>query len=161
MHSPMVEIHKEIDVEATAEEVFDLIVDLRGYGRWLPHSSAYEGTAEISPGPMAAGTTYVESSSSGVRRGTIAEFERPTRVTFEQPMTLKPRLLGSIGIRVRYTLTPSAGSVHLDRLVTIEIPWHLMLIQPVIVRQFRTEIDRTLGAMKAFAEADHEPPPAG
>jgi uncharacterized protein YndB with AHSA1/START domain len=160
MWSTMVEIHMEVDIEASAEEVFDAIADLRGYDRWLPHSSAFEGTTEISPGPIAAGTTYVEPGSTGVRNGTVAEFERPSRVTFDQPMTLKPQLLGTIGIRLRCTLTPEAGSVHVERDVTVDVPWRLKLAQPLVVRRIRTENERIMRALKTFAES-HRQRPAG
>jgi uncharacterized protein YndB with AHSA1/START domain len=133
--------------------VFDAIVDLRGYERWLTSSAAYPGTTEISAGPIGAGTTYVESSSQGVRRGTITEFERPALVTFHQPMTMKPKLVGVIDIRVRYTLTAAAGSVHLSRVVTLTLPPLLKPAQPLVLRQFRQESERTMSALKAFAES--------
>ena len=53
----MTALHLEIDVDSTAEKVFDAIVDLRGYGRWLASSASYPGTTEISSDPVAAGTT--------------------------------------------------------------------------------------------------------
>jgi hypothetical protein len=37
--------------------------------------------------------------------------------------------------------------------VTLGIPWSLRLIQPVLIRQFRTESTRTLLALKAYADA--------
>src|SRR5207302_9689588 len=139
------------DVHCPADALFDTIVDLRGYGRWLTPSTAYAGTTDISPEPVAAGTTYVESVRTGVRQGTVTEFEPPTRVTFHQPMTLTPRLLGVIDILVRYTLTPAADSVHVSRDVTLSIPLALKPMQPYVVRQFRREGARTLSALKAFA----------
>jgi hypothetical protein len=67
-------------------------------------------------------------------------------------MTMKPRPLGIIDIDVSYTLTPTAVSVHVGRVVTLTIHWPLKLIQPLVVRQFRREGERTLLALKAFAE---------
>ena len=87
-----------------------------------------------------------------MRHGTVTEFEPPTRVTFHQPMTVKPRPLGIIDIVLRYTFTPTAASVHVGRVVTLTIHWPLKLIQPLVVRQFRRESGRTLLALKAFAE---------
>ena len=57
----MVEIHQETEIHSTAATVFGVIVDLRGYDRWLTPSTAYAGTTDISADPIAAGTTYVES----------------------------------------------------------------------------------------------------
>ncbi len=51
-----------------------------------------------------------------------------------------------------YTLTPTDGSTHVRRVVTLGIPWSLKLLQPVLVRAFRTESTRTLLALKAYAD---------
>jgi len=149
----MVQLEFEADIPAAAETVFDTVVDLRGYGRWLGSSSAYPGTTEISTDPIATGTTYVERGPSGVRHGTVTELDRPARVTFHQPMTMRPRLLGVIDIRVTYTLAPTPEGVHLTRVVTLGIGWPLRLLQPVVVRQIRGESRRTMDALAAFTSA--------
>jgi polyketide cyclase/dehydrase/lipid transport protein len=148
----MIEIRLETEASCTAPPVFEAIVDLGGYDRWLTRSSAYPGTTEITGDPIGVGTTYVESSSSGVRRGTITEFEAPTRVTFHQPMTMKPRFLGVIDIHVTYQLTPGESSVHIGRFVRLALSRPLLAVRPLVVRQFRAEGERTLSALKAFAE---------
>ena len=67
-------------------------------------------------------------------------------------MTMEPRFLGIIDIHVRYTLTPASASTHVRRVVRPTIPWPLKLGQPLVVRQFRAEGERTLLALKAFAD---------
>ena len=146
----MTEIRLESTIRGTAEAVFAAIVDLPGYARWLAPSAAYAGTTEISADPVGVGTTYVESTSQGVRRGTVTEFQPPTLVTFHQPMTMRPRLLGVIDIRVRYTLLQGADSVLLSRVVTLTLPALLKPVQPLVLRQFRQESERTMHALKAF-----------
>jgi uncharacterized protein YndB with AHSA1/START domain len=148
----MIEVRCETEIRCAADTVFATVVDLRGYHRWLAQSAAYPGTTDISADPIAAGTTYVESGPSGERHGTITEFQPPTHVTFHQPMTMRPKALGVIDIYVRYTITPTAASVHVDRIVTLTIPWPLKLVQPLVVRQFRREGERTVLALKAFTE---------
>lgn len=147
----MVDLVFEADVAAPAETVFDALVDLPGYGRWLTSSSAYAGTTEVSTDPVAAGTTYVEQSPSGTRDGTVTELDRPSRVTFHQPMTMRPRLLGVIDIHVTYTLAPTTAGVHVTRLVRLTIPWPLRLAQPLVLRQFDHESRRTMDALAAYA----------
>ena len=99
----MIELRWETTIRASAELVFSLLADLRDYDRWLQRSSAFHGTNEISAGPIAVGTTYVEPGPFGVRHGKVTEFISPIRLSFEQPMTMKPKALGVIGIRHRFT----------------------------------------------------------
>jgi hypothetical protein len=130
-------------------KIFDAIVDLRGYGRWLDPSADYSGTTEISTDPVVVGTTYTERSRLGVRRGTVTELREPDLVAFHQPMVLRPRFLGVIDIHVTYSLTETT----LERVVTVALPWQLKPVTPWVVARFRRESERTIQALKAFAEA--------
>jgi hypothetical protein len=100
------------------------------------------------------GTTYREPGPFGVRNGTVTEFERPAKVTFHQPMTMRLHA-GTVDVTLRYTLTPGsvAGVTRVARVVTLTIPPSLRLVQPVLVRAFRAESARTLMALKAYADA--------
>jgi uncharacterized protein YndB with AHSA1/START domain len=147
----MVELVFEADVARPVETVFDALVDLPGYGKWLDSSSAYAGTTEVSTDPVAAGTTYTERSPSGTRHGTVSEFDRPSLVTFHQPMTMRPRLLGVIDIHVSYTLAPTPTGTHVTRVVRLTLPWQLRLAQPLVLHQFDSESRRTMDALAAFA----------
>ena len=119
--------------------------------RWLTLSSAYHGTLEISSDPVTLGTTYREPGPLGVRHGEVTEFDRPTAITFHQPMTMRLHA-GTVDVVMRYTLTPADGVTRVRRVVTLGIPWSLKLVQPVLVRAFRTESSRTLFALKAYAD---------
>ena len=145
------EIPAQADIHCPAETIFDLITDFKGQDRWLTTSSAFHGTTEISPYPVVLGTTYREPGPLGVRNGTVTEFERPAKITFHQPMTIRLHT-GIVDVTLRYTLTPGAGPTHVKRVVTITVPWPLKLIQPVFVHAFRVESGRTLLALKAYAD---------
>jgi uncharacterized protein YndB with AHSA1/START domain len=147
----MTELKLEADIGCPAEKVFDLITDFGGQNRWLAASSSFRGTTLLSPGPVALGTKYRESEPFGVRNGMVTEFERPAKVTFHQPMTIKLHA-GTIDVTVRYTLTPTEGPTHVTRVVTLGIPRPLRLFQPVLVSVFRKESRRTLAALKAYAD---------
>ena len=149
----MTQIRQEAEIEAHVERIFAAIVDLRAYDRWLERSQVFEGITNVSSDPIALGTTWSEPGPNGVRRGTVTDFEAPTRVTFHQPMTMSPRLLGIMDITVAITLTQKPLSVLVRRVVTVTIPWPLKLVQPIVVRQFRMESGRTLIALKHFAES--------
>ena len=147
-------IPAEADIRCPAEQIFDLITDFRGQDRWLAKSSAFRGTTAISSDPVTLGTTYREPGPFGVRNGTVTEFERPAKVTFHQPMTLRLHS-GTVDVTLRYALTPGAvaEATHVARAVTLTIPPSLRLVQPVLVRAFRVESTRTLMALKAYADA--------
>jgi len=153
----MVELPAAADIRCSAETIFDLIIDFPGQARWLTKSSAFHGTTAVSSNPVGLGTTYSEPGPFGVRHGEVTEFERPTKVTFHQPMTLKLRS-GTLEVTVRYTLTPGSDSTHVIRVVTLGIPWTLRLFQPILAREFRVESGRTLLALKAYADKVHFPP---
>ncbi len=153
----MVELPAAADIRCSAETIFDLIIDFPGQARWLTKSSAFHGTHEVSSGPVGLGTTYTEPGPFGVRHGEVTELERPTKVTFHQPMTLKLHS-GTLDVTVRYTLTPGSGTTRVNRVVTLGIPWTLRLFQPVLAREFRVESGRTLLALKAYADKLRLPP---
>jgi hypothetical protein len=147
----MIELSFEADVQCAADNVFDLIADLRGQDRWLTGSMSFHGTTEVSTNAVALGTTYREFEPLGVRNGTVTEFEPPTKITFHQPMTLRLRA-GVIDVTVRYMLTPVGKNTHVRRVVTLGMPLPMKLVQPIVVRAFRAESRRTLVALKAYAD---------
>ncbi|MFL5905975.1 MAG: SRPBCC family protein [Solirubrobacterales bacterium] len=147
----MFEIACEAEIQSPADRIFDLITDLRDQERWLPHSSSFRGTAELSENPVTLGTTYREREPMGVRNGTVTEFERPTKITFHQPMSMRAPL-GTMDIVLSYTLDPRNGSTRVRRVSTISLPWQMKLARPLVVSIFRKEHARILQALKAHAE---------
>jgi uncharacterized protein YndB with AHSA1/START domain len=147
----MTEIGCEADIRCPAETIFDVIIDFRGQDRWLTRSSAFHGTTEISSDPVTLGTTYREPGPFGVRHGEVTEFERPVKIAFHQPMTMRLHA-GTVDVTLRYRLMPGAESTRVTRVVTLGIPWSLRLAQPVLVWAFWTESRRTLAALKAYAD---------
>ena len=150
----MIELQWEADIRASPERVFALLAELRGYHRWLPNSSAFRGTHQISEGPIGVGTTYTEPGPFGVRHGRVIEFEPPRRLSFEQPMTSRIKAMGVIGIHVFHTLTPGSGTVHLRRQLQLDPRGPVKWLMPVIVPAFRAENARMIRALKAYAESD-------
>jgi hypothetical protein len=122
--------------------------DLRDYDRWLPASSAFHGTATTSEGPIAVGTTYVEPGPLGTRRGLVKSVDRPTRLGFEQPMALKPRFMGVIGIRLSHALMASGLFVHLLRELELSPRGPIRLAMPFVLRMFRVENERMMTTLK-------------
>jgi uncharacterized protein YndB with AHSA1/START domain len=150
----VIELSWETDIRASADEVFSLLAGLRDYDRWLGKSAAFRGTHEVSPGPIGAGTTYVEPGPAGTRYGTVTEFDPPGRLHFEQPMTMKPRALGTIGIKVFHTITPGVDGVHLTRRLQLSPSGPVSLLVPLMLGAFRRENERMMHALKEFAERE-------
>ena len=148
----MIELRWETEIRARADVVFSLLAELRDYHRWLPSSMAFHGTSRISAGPIGVGTTYIEPGPLGTRHGTVSRFERPTHLDFEQPMTVRPRIFGVIGIRLFHTLTHGSDSVHVLRVVQLSPQGPVKFVMPLVVRAFRAENDRMLKMLKEFAE---------
>ena len=146
-------IERHVDIAASPEAVFDLVSDLHGYGRWLPSAGDYEGTTEISPPPVVVGTTYVERSRRGVRRGTVIAMARPDVIAFRQPMTLRPRLAGTIDSTVTMSVAATAKGARVTRTVELGIPRRLRLVRSVVVGRYERESERMLRALKEHAEA--------
>lgn len=149
----MTTIQRQVDIAASPEVVFDLIADLHDYGRWLPSAGDYEGTSEISPPPVAVGTTYVEHSRAGVRHGVVIALARPDVVAFRQPMTLRPRSLGTIASTVTMSVSANAFGARVTRTIELGIPRRLRLARPTIVGRYGRESERMLHRLKAYAES--------
>ena len=152
----MTSIERDVDIAASPEVVFDLICDLHGYGRWLPSAGDYEGTSEISPAPVAVGTTYVEHSRRGVRHGVVIALAWPDVVAFRQPMTLVPRLLGTIESTVTMSVAATATGARVTRTVELGVPRRLSLVRSLVVGRYARESERMLRALTSFAEQTGE-----
>jgi uncharacterized protein YndB with AHSA1/START domain len=149
----MTTIEQQVDIAASPEVVFDLIADLHEYGRWLPSAGDYEGTSEISPPPVAVGTTYVEHSRTGVRHGVVIALARPDVIAFRQPMTLRPRSLGTIASTLTMSVSANAVGARVTRTIELGIPRRLTLVRSTIVGRYARESERMLRRLKAYAEA--------
>ncbi|KPI40470.1 uncharacterized protein AB675_7813 [Cyphellophora attinorum] len=151
-------------IAADPDAVFALIIDLPGYNDWLPTSSAYKGTTEVTDTPIVVGTKYIERSPSGTRYGEVCELDHVQRhVAFKQPM----RLIFGLEIRIRVdmkvsdTTAGAAQGIHLsgvhlssvvDRTVTLDFPWYMFPVAGVISGQFEQEIKRTMSEMRKYLE---------
>ena len=145
--------HFETTVHDSAERVFARLADLRSYHEWLPEEGAYHGTSEISPGPIAPGTTYVETDPMGVRHGQVTALEQPTHLAFSQPMTMRPAALGSIGIEAGYEISAHGEHVHVRRSVEFTPAGPVRLVWPIVRRMFVKENERIMDALSRSGRA--------
>ena len=149
-------------IAAHPDTVFALIIDLPGYNNWLPHSTAYKGTTEVSDTPITIGSKYVERSPAGTRYGEVFQLDHAQRhVAFKQPM----RLALGLEIQIRVDMKVSqigkgsdAGtgieSCVVDRTVRLEFPWYMSPVAGVVAGQFEVEIKRTMSEMRNYLERE-------
>ncbi len=131
----------ETEIEQRREIVYDILVDFRNYDSWLPRSLAFKGTTSISEGPIRVGTTYVEASVWGTRRGTVNALSRPDRMSYSQPMTLNPAILGVIGVRVEDSLTAVGAKTRVTRRLDLGFQGPVRFVAGFVAKSFKTEIE--------------------
>jgi len=85
------------------------------------------------------------------------EFDEPVKVTFHQPMSLKPYWAGLvIDVRVEMKLREEGGKTVLERDVFLIYPWVLWPFKALVDREFRGESWRTMECLKKFLEGEGE-----
>jgi uncharacterized protein YndB with AHSA1/START domain len=143
-----------IDINTSAAKVFDVVVDLQSYAEWLPDSAAFHGTTSVSEFPVKQGTTYIESTPSGIRSGKVLEFERPSRVLFHQPMQMNHVPEGVlIDIKVEVILREkSEGFTSVERNVYLGFPEPLLQLKEPFETGANVEGARVLELLKKRVE---------
>jgi uncharacterized protein YndB with AHSA1/START domain len=150
----MAAISYTIDINAPAKKVFDVVTDLQSYAEWLPDSASFKGTTEVSESPVKLGTTYIESTPSGIRNGKVLEFEPPSKVVFHQPMKLNPVSKGLlVDIRVEVTLTEKGGVTTVERNVYLGLPEPLLPGKTAWEEGAAAEGARTMTLLKQRVES--------
>lgn len=141
-----------IDIARPPAEVFAALADLPNYGRWLPPSSVYAGSTEVSALPIALGTKYTERSKLAPLHGSITQFEPPHALAFQQA-TRTP--LGRLMIDIDYRLEAldTGAGTRVLRTTTPRFTGALALLGPMITRTIRQENLRTLARLKGYLEA--------
>src|SRR5260221_14460926 len=137
-----------IDIARPVEQVFALIADLPNYHRWLPPSSLYGTTTQVSDTPLTLGTRYVDGKQATLH-GRVTEFRPPFALAFHQEARL---LLSRLTIDIRYRLEPLGAHTRGYRTPTPRLSGGLAVLPPLIVRPIRNEDLPTLAMMKQGLE---------
>jgi hypothetical protein len=144
-----------LDINSPAAKIFDVVVDLQSYSEWLPNSGSFHGITAVSESPIKLGTTYVESTPSGIRSGKVIEFSRPSKVIFQQPMQLNQAPEGVlIDIKVEILLREREERVTtVERNVYLEFPEPLLRLKPVFQKGAGEEGARVMDLLKKHVES--------
>ena len=151
----MRELRFTTQVRGAAQSVFDLVADMPNYGLWLPDSSAFGGTVNVTPYPVQLGTTYLDSGPIE-KPGVVTEFDPPRCIGFHHTVQIRQSILNTdVDAKIRYTFESTEDGTFVDRRLTLTFDlrgaWRLAL--PVLVHGFRKENDRTLAALKRYVDA--------
>jgi uncharacterized protein YndB with AHSA1/START domain len=141
-------------IHGAPETVFALVADLPNYGRWLPDSSAFGGTVDVTPYPVRLGTTYLDAGPI-LKPGSVTEFDPPRHISFHHTVQLRQGLLNTdVDARIRYIFEPNDGGTFIDRslVLTFDLRGIFRVALPIILHGFRKENDRTLSALKRYVE---------
>ena len=140
-------------IAAPPELVFDLVADMPNYGKWLPDSSSFGGTVDVTPYPVRLGTTYLDAGPIQ-KPGKVTEFDRPRRIAFRHTVMIRSPITTDVDARVRYTFEPSHGGTAVLRELdlTIDLRGPLKLLRPALLWGFRKENVRTLACLKRHVE---------
>ena len=148
-------------IKGSPETIFDLVADMPNYGRWLPDSSAFGGTVDVTPYPVRLGTTYVDAGPIQ-KPGSVTEYDRPKHISFHHTVQLRRTFLNAdIDAQIRYTFDLTSGGTIIDRrlVLTFNLQGISYLALPLLLYGFRKENNRTLAALKLYVEAQAKSTP--
>lgn len=147
------ELRFTTQIKGPPSTIFDLVADMPNYRRWLPDSSAFEGTVNVTPYPVQLGTTYLDAGPIE-KPGEVTEFDRPSHISFHHIVQIRRPFHTDVDARIRYTLTSKDSATFVERVLvlTFDLRGFLRLALPVLLIGFRQENNRTLAALKRYAE---------
>jgi uncharacterized protein YndB with AHSA1/START domain len=150
-------------INAPAERLFQLLSDLPGYGEWLPGSQAYGHTTDVTPYPVRLGTRYHDGKPNETGRdwwGTVTGFQPPGSLDFEHTIHVR-QLAATVDVRIHYSLEAGDGGTVVTRWLVIDVAMPVVFrpLRPLVTASFDKENQRTMAALKQYAEA--QPGPAG
>ncbi len=102
----MFQLRFERHIEQPVEVVFARLVDIDGYGEWLPRSLIFKGGGLREPErDIEVGTEFVDRTPFGRFHGEVTELDPPRRVAFEQKLHQFGKLM--FVSKPSYTLEPT------------------------------------------------------
>ncbi len=91
-------------IAAAPEFIFELVADMPNYSRWLPNSSSFGGTVNVTPYPVRLGTTYLDAGPVE-KPGVVTEFDPPRHIAFRHTVQIRSGPLNTdVDAQIRYTL---------------------------------------------------------
>lgn len=149
-----IQIDTSTEIDRPVDEVFEYVTAVENNAEWEPRM------VESPPadGEMAVGTTW-HPEIEGLRgtEETTMEciaYDPPTKFGYTTPV-------GMMGGRLTteeamFTFSESGDSTRLDWSGTIEVSGFLRLLQPVLARMLRSDVDTSLENLKSVLESGED-----
>jgi uncharacterized protein YndB with AHSA1/START domain len=147
----MIRVEVEKMIDRPIEDVFDRLVNIDGYPRWLPPSQVFLSCRQTSEGSVDVGTTFVDKTRIGTYRGEVTDFQRPIRVNFR--MKLDWLGMSVMESRPRYRLEAVDGRTQVHHIAVGQLYGPFKLLRPYVAIRAENERERTLAALKQSLEA--------
>jgi hypothetical protein len=154
-------------IAASPDVLFGLLSDLPNYGRWLPPSDEFGGTTDVEPYPVQLGSRYHDGQPDQPGKdwwGSVTGFQPPGSIDFQHTIHVR-QLRTSIDVHIHYSFEREGADTVVNRwlILDVRMPFVLRPLRPVITSRFDKENQRTMAAVKKYAEAhagDSDPSPA-
>jgi uncharacterized protein YndB with AHSA1/START domain len=147
----MIRVEIDTTIDRPVEEVFEHLVDLAAYSKWLSKRGTFARSWQTSEGPVGLGTTYFDKSKMGTSPGEITEFQRPTNVAFHQRLNW----LGMLGMEAQFGYVlesnDSGTKVHVES--EVQLYGMFKLMKPMVAMMGRWERNRIINALKKYLES--------
>lgn len=146
-------MHVEVDatIDRPVEDVFERLVRVSDYPRWLPPSLVFTSCRQTSEGPVGAGTTYEDVTKMGTLVGEVDDFAAPVRVAFRETLRWLGRAV--FEARMMYSLRPDgAGRTEVHHVAEGELRGAIRAARPMLELVARRERQRTIEALKRSLE---------
>jgi carbon monoxide dehydrogenase subunit G len=145
----VISVEREIDVERSADEVFERLTHIEDLPRWQP---AITEASVTSPGPLDLGSTVrIVAVAAGQKTeaiGRIIEFVRPERVALNAKA-------GPADITARVVVTPlSARTCRVAIATQIELGGMLRFVEGMARARIEAEAPAAATAVKEWLETD-------
>lgn len=139
-------------IQRPVSEVFERLVDLPGYGRWMHRTGLFRRCGPTSEVPIREGTTYVDSTRMGNFKGEVTEFVPPTRIAFRETL----HWFGSPVTQARpeYVLEGDENATVIHHVAIGELYGWMRFMKPAAAWLANVERTRTLNSLKRSLESD-------
>jgi uncharacterized protein YndB with AHSA1/START domain len=147
----MTRVEMDTVIKMPMDKVFERLVDISGYSKWMPKSGIFIKSGQTSAGPVDKGTTFYDKGRMGTFKGEISDFERPTKIAFRESV----RWLGMKGMEARpsYRLEAVDGGTRVHHVSEGQFYGMFNLMQPMAAVIGRGERKRVLNALKKSLES--------